>query len=250
MLNSAEHAQLSWTWKKFKKIVSILRFISKINFVLSWVEHKKLKFYNLGAWIHLRSSLSTYAMMEYYHMVLFKSISALSIFLSLLISFHYYSLSPLIFFSLFIRLRFEYILQCNEDFYSKCDRFCHPDPVRYRCNSQGRHVCNPGRFVFYHYKDYLREIAIFANTNSHGVFEQRNIREKLTHWVQGRINVDATSCSVYKVALTSIQRHDVYTTSHYFAASSRRSYKVDATSLHLYNVILTPMQRHCVYTSS
>ena len=41
MLNSAEHAQMSWAWKKFSKIVSILRFIRKLNFMLSWVEHEK-----------------------------------------------------------------------------------------------------------------------------------------------------------------------------------------------------------------
>ena len=44
MLNQL--SMLSWTWKKFKKCVSILRFISKANFILSWVEHEK-KFYNL-----------------------------------------------------------------------------------------------------------------------------------------------------------------------------------------------------------
>ena len=48
MLNSAELAQLSWAWKKFQNFVSILRFINKTNFMLSWVEHEK--FYNLGAW--------------------------------------------------------------------------------------------------------------------------------------------------------------------------------------------------------
>ena len=47
MLNSAEHAQLSWAWKKFKKIVSILRFISKIKSMLIWVEHEK-RFINSG----------------------------------------------------------------------------------------------------------------------------------------------------------------------------------------------------------
>ena len=41
MLNSAEHAQLSWAWKKFQNFISILRFISKTNFMLSWVEHEK-----------------------------------------------------------------------------------------------------------------------------------------------------------------------------------------------------------------
>ena len=48
MLNSAEFAQLSWAWKKFQNFISILRFINKTNFLLSWVEHEK-KFYNLGA---------------------------------------------------------------------------------------------------------------------------------------------------------------------------------------------------------
>ena len=36
---------------KMPTIVGILKFMSMINFVLSWVEHKK-KFYNLGTRIH------------------------------------------------------------------------------------------------------------------------------------------------------------------------------------------------------
>ena len=41
MLNSAELAQLSWAWNNFQNFVTILRFINKTNFMLSWVEHEK-----------------------------------------------------------------------------------------------------------------------------------------------------------------------------------------------------------------
>ena len=43
------HAQLNWAWNFICSIVGILTFMSRINFVLSWVEKEK-KFYNLGAW--------------------------------------------------------------------------------------------------------------------------------------------------------------------------------------------------------
>ena len=44
MLNSAEHAQLSWAWKGVL-IVDIFIFMTKWNFMLSWAWKK---FYNLG----------------------------------------------------------------------------------------------------------------------------------------------------------------------------------------------------------
>ena len=50
MLNSAEHAQLFWAWKKLFNCCYFYFFLTKGNFMLSWVELEK-KFYNLGAWI-------------------------------------------------------------------------------------------------------------------------------------------------------------------------------------------------------
>ena len=41
MLNAAEQAQLSWAWKKFL-IFCIFIFMTKRNFMLSWVEHALL----------------------------------------------------------------------------------------------------------------------------------------------------------------------------------------------------------------
>ena len=58
MLNSAELAQLSWAWKKFQNFNSVLRFINKTNFILSWVEHEK-KFYNLGPCVTIKDSEQT-----------------------------------------------------------------------------------------------------------------------------------------------------------------------------------------------
>ena len=49
----------------------------------------------------------------------------------------------------FIRLSFDYNLQCDEHYYDKCDRYCMPDTVRYTCSSRGRPVCNPGESLIY-----------------------------------------------------------------------------------------------------
>ena len=41
MLNSAEHAQLSWAWKKFWKIVSIYKIYKQNKFHAQLSEHEK-----------------------------------------------------------------------------------------------------------------------------------------------------------------------------------------------------------------
>ena len=50
---STENCSAMFSKKEFA-VVSNLRFISKTNFMLSWVEHEK-KFYNLGASVRLRT---------------------------------------------------------------------------------------------------------------------------------------------------------------------------------------------------
>ena len=44
----------AWAWKKFQNFVSILRFINKTNFMLSWVEYDKSFIKTLGSgYLHL-----------------------------------------------------------------------------------------------------------------------------------------------------------------------------------------------------
>ena len=58
MLNSAEHAQLSWAWKKFQYFVSFFKIYNQNKFhaQLNWA---RKKFYNLGARLHIRAITST-----------------------------------------------------------------------------------------------------------------------------------------------------------------------------------------------
>ena len=46
------------------------------------------------------------------------------------------------------RLTFEYRFQCAEYYYSKCDKYCRPDPLRYTCDAGGSRHCMSGKIVF------------------------------------------------------------------------------------------------------
>ena len=56
---------------------------------------------------------------------------------------------------------FQYKLQCDEDFYSMCDQFCHSNDMAYRCDNQGHKICKPGMYI----------VVIELNTLSYWYFK-------------------------------------------------------------------------------